>query len=264
MTKDHVMWDELAAGHVLRALEPEDEQRFLFHLRGCAQCERSLREMNGVAAQLAYAAEPASPPPQLERSIMDAIGRDSRPLERAVPRQARDLRDDLDDDVVVPIRRRRPTWSTFAAAASLVGLVALGVWNADLRNNVAVKDQAIARLEQVERLAADPATVRVPMTSNVGAAATAYIRGNDGIVLVNGLPANGADSIYVLWFQDESGKFHAAKGFDVVEPGRVNVVDATFDRPVSLIRAVAISREKGRALPADPSFALVHGETRQA
>ena len=37
----HERFEELAAGHALGALEPEDEQAFLAHVPACARCERA-------------------------------------------------------------------------------------------------------------------------------------------------------------------------------------------------------------------------------
>ena len=48
----HEAWDELAAGHALNALEPDDEQRFLAHLAGCRTCTATVDDFALVAAQL--------------------------------------------------------------------------------------------------------------------------------------------------------------------------------------------------------------------
>ena len=257
------MWEELAAGHALRALEPEDEALFLDHLPGCDACARTRDEMTGVASHLAYAAEPADPPEALKRSILDAV-RATGPAAGSgpvVPRQTR--RPDV--PTLITARRpaaaasRRPAGAVLALAASLVLVVGLAVWNANLRSNVAVKDQAIARLSQVEELAADPSTVRVAMTSGSGARGTAYLRGSEGVVLLQGLPANSRDSIYVLWYEDRGGAYHAVDAFDVVDDDRVNAVEVAFGRPVGEIVRVAVSKEPGRTMPTKPSFPLVHG-----
>jgi len=48
----HALYDQLAVGHALSALEPEDEQAFLAHLPGCAACERALAEHTETLAHL--------------------------------------------------------------------------------------------------------------------------------------------------------------------------------------------------------------------
>src|SRR3954466_3686218 len=72
----HAAFDELAAGHALNALEPGDEQTFLAHLDGCAQCQRSLADFSEVAAGVAprSADEPQEqPPPELWVSIRQQV-----------------------------------------------------------------------------------------------------------------------------------------------------------------------------------------------
>ena len=47
---DHTDFDELAAGHVLHALEHADEQRFLRHAEQCSRCQQTVAEFRAVAA----------------------------------------------------------------------------------------------------------------------------------------------------------------------------------------------------------------------
>lgn len=65
----HEPFEELVVGFALSALEPEDEQEFLRHLAGCARCERALAQHADTLAHLAYAVEPATPPPSLLEGI---------------------------------------------------------------------------------------------------------------------------------------------------------------------------------------------------
>ena len=67
---DHTDFDELAAGHVLHALEYEDEQRFLRHAGQCSRCQQTVAEFRAVAATLAQTAPPAEPSARLGERIM--------------------------------------------------------------------------------------------------------------------------------------------------------------------------------------------------
>ena len=58
----HEEWEELAAGHALGALEPDDEQRFEAHRATCAECRRVLAETEAVMADLSYATDQVAPP----------------------------------------------------------------------------------------------------------------------------------------------------------------------------------------------------------
>jgi anti-sigma factor RsiW len=75
----HAEYEQLAAGYVLGALEPDDEHRFQRHLEGCTVCEASVRELEEVAGALAYAAPPVEPPAALRASIRQEIGATARP-----------------------------------------------------------------------------------------------------------------------------------------------------------------------------------------
>jgi anti-sigma factor RsiW len=69
----HGEFEELAAGYVLGALEPDDEHAFQRHLGGCAACEANVRELETVAGELAYAAPPVDPPDTLWAGIRREI-----------------------------------------------------------------------------------------------------------------------------------------------------------------------------------------------
>lgn len=265
MTGGHAHWEELAVGHAFAALEPEDEEVFLAHRRGCDVCARTLDETTAVAAHLAYAAEPAAPPAALHDAIVDAVRRSGRPVAFPEPVSARPQPPGSRLAETAPARS--PRRSGLGSAGLAVGLVAglvsvigLGVWNTNLRANVAVKDAAIARLEGVGELAGDPATVRVAMTSGTGISGTALVRGAQAYVLLHGLPVNPAGTTYVLWYRDDQRGYHAIDTFDVREADHVNVVEAALDRPIELIAAIAVSREPGRSAPPTPSSTLLQGE----
>ena len=68
----HSEYEELAAGYVLGALEPDDEHVFQQHLGGCPVCEANVRELEAVVGELAYAAPPRSGPRR-------PVARSSRP-----------------------------------------------------------------------------------------------------------------------------------------------------------------------------------------
>src|SRR5215216_3070610 len=81
----HSEYEELAAGYVLGALEPDDEQVFQRHLDGCPVCEANVRELEAVVGELAYAVPPADPPDTVWAGIRREIRSEAvRP--EAVPR----------------------------------------------------------------------------------------------------------------------------------------------------------------------------------
>ena len=131
----HEPFEELAVGHALSSLEPEDEQAFLTHLPGCAACQRALVQHGDTLAHLAYASEPASPPASLLAGIRAGVAASGR---------AASFPDPVVFDVPVSLadRRRRPSartmrrtaaWTGVAAAAALIGT--LGVANSALQRD---------------------------------------------------------------------------------------------------------------------------------
>ena len=120
---EHV--DELISGYALHGLDAADERLVLAHVETCERCRVQLREMEGVAAALAFAAPQAEPPPELRDRLLEAIGPEvvpSAPLEAPPPPRAR--------------------WSWWprvsAVAVPVLGLavIALAVWNISLRGDV--------------------------------------------------------------------------------------------------------------------------------
>jgi hypothetical protein len=71
----HDAWDELAAGHALHALSPEEDRRFLVHLADCPDCTAALEEYAFVAAQLGSLSRPqeVQPEPPAYADIRDRL-----------------------------------------------------------------------------------------------------------------------------------------------------------------------------------------------
>jgi anti-sigma-K factor RskA len=125
---EHV--DELIAGHALRALSSEDEERVVVHLAECERCRRRLRETEAVAASLAYSVPQLAPPPELRSRVL-AI---AEPVVAAPVAEAA---------AEAPVRQARrvtrgwwPRFSLVAVPAMAVALVALLAWNLSLRNDI--------------------------------------------------------------------------------------------------------------------------------
>ncbi len=125
---EHV--DELIAAHALHALAPAEERQVEQHVAQCGQCRDRLRELEALAATLAYAAPAASPPPELRDRVMAAIG----PVVAA--------------PVAQPRRRSAPGWwprfSLVAVPALAAAVLALGVWNLSLRGQVTDQGHELA------------------------------------------------------------------------------------------------------------------------
>lgn len=247
----HARYEELAAGHALHALEPEDEQAFVEHLGGCARCQADLAEHAATLAHLAYAPAPADPPSSLLDGIRAGVlasGREvSFPAAQAPVDQLAKARN-------ARRMRRAGTWLGIAAAFALV--VSLGVWNSALRSDRDQQDAWGERMREAVGRMSD-ATATVPLHGEDGALlAVAVVRGADMSLVVDGLPVNDEGTTYVLWGEDRSGDKTAVGAFDV--DSEFDVLDGmrVTDGVGSMARLM-VTREQGDSAPLTPTLPVL-------
>jgi anti-sigma-K factor RskA len=252
----HSEFEELAAGYVLGALEPDDEHDFQRHLGGCATCEATVRELEAVVGELAYAAPPVDPPDALWAGIRREIQADAvRP--GAIPAAAR--RGAAPEAAPEPLpattgrpgrtgRRGRRLLPGLAAAAAIALVAVLSVWNLNLRDeNAAIRDR-VAALERATQLANDPAASLVTLDDApgpAGAQATviASSRQDRGVLLVESLPPLARDRVYELWCVPEGDIARAEKALVFVPLRRQGVQALEFEVPIQPGTVFAITDE---------------------
>jgi anti-sigma-K factor RskA len=127
---EHV--DELIAGHALRALSSEDEERVVVHLAECEQCRRRLRETEAVAASLAYSVPQVAPPPELRSRVL-AI---AEPVVAASAAEVAEREAPARPARVRPRRQWWPRFSLVAVPAMALALAGMIAWNVSLRNDI--------------------------------------------------------------------------------------------------------------------------------
>jgi anti-sigma-K factor RskA len=233
----HSEFEELAAGYVLGSLEPDDEHDFRRHLDGCATCEANVRELEAVVGELAYAAPPVDPPDTLWAGIRREIEPEATPR-GATPGAA-------------PRRRvSRRLLPGLAAAAAILLVVALSVWNLSLRDeNAAVRDR-LAALERATQLANDPSAKLVTMDEVPGpegaqATVIASSRQDRGVLLVQSLPPLARDRVYELWGVPQGDIDKAQKALVFVPLRRQGVQALQFEVPIQPGTVFAITDEPG-------------------
>lgn len=250
----HSEWEALAAGHAFNALEPEDEQAFLAHLAGCDRCMRDLASYESVGAGLAHAVEPAEPPADLGRRILDAAHAERPAVFPPTPERVALFR---------PKRGRvwQPTFrlATLGTAAAFVLVLALSAWNVVLRTESATTRAALDRRTAALRCLTAADSARAQLASETDKRGTACVGGGKAYVFVDRLaPNDTASSVYVLWWQDGKEGLHAVAPFDVPESGT-----ALFELPMSVppsdVRGLAISLEPGRGMPTAPTQRIAYG-----
>ena len=277
----HARYEELAAGHALSALEPEDEQDFVSHLLECARCERELAEHEATLAHLAYAPEPADPPAALLEGIRAGVLASGR--EATFPASASGAHEQsaatgaaaADQAPVAPApvdldarRRRRDAsrlrragvWTSIAAAAALI--VSLGVWNAALQRDRDAQAELTGRLAKAVSPLRDAATDTVPLADENGeVVAVALVRGDDMTLVVDGLPVNDAATTYVLWGESRYGDKRAVGAFDVTTD-EVDVLDGLrLKESVADVTRFMVTREQGDGPPPIPTLPVLAAGT---
>jgi anti-sigma-K factor RskA len=244
----HSEYEELAAGYVLGALEPDDEHIFQRHLDGCTSCGANVRELEAVVGELAYAVPPVDPPDTLWAGIRHEIGPEAagRPSAPAAPPER----------AAAPGRapraggRRLRLLPGLAAAAAILLVVVLSLWNLNLRDENAVYRDRLAALERATQLANDPDASLVAMddvAAPAGARATviASTREDRGVLLVENLPPLQRNRVYELWGVPEGNIDLAEKAVVFVPLRRPGTQALSFEVPIQPGTVFAITDEPG-------------------
>jgi len=236
---NHSEYEQLAAGYVLGALEPDDEHVFQRHLGGCSECEANVRDLEGVVGTLAYAAPPVDPPETLWASIQ----REIRPEQRRVQPQPQPR----------SVRQRRrwasPLVARLAAAAAIVLVAALSVWNLNLRDENAGYRDRVTALEQATRLLNEPDTAKVALEGSAAEARATVLAADAqdrGVLVVENLPPLQRGKVYELWGIPDRGTGRAQKALVFTVPlRRQGVQTLEFQVPIQPDTVFAISEEPG-------------------
>jgi anti-sigma-K factor RskA len=204
----HIEFEQLTAGFVLGALEPDDEHAFTDHLAGCPTCQSGVRELEQVVGELPQAVPVAHPPRSLRLALRRRIG--YRRRRRATM-------------VVGPGVRRRAV-ARIAVAAGLVALFGLSFWNMSLRNQVAVQQRQVDAFQSAVSILNDPQARQVALRpvggrSGQGKVLASAARG-EGVLVVEGLSGPAPGQVYQVWAVPPGKQKESA------EPGRTWVSSA--------------------------------------
>ncbi len=255
MTRNHDELAALAESYVLGALSDAEAREFETHLKSCADCARTMRELTAIGEALARNVPQHAPPPGLRERV----------IARAVARPQ-------------PTRRLVPAW--LAAAAALVAAIMGGAawqYRNDATRARADHHAAVARVSalelQVKQLQTDASTA---------AHTRAVLAANDlSRVDLAGQPAAPGAAGRVFW-SPTHGLVFAATNLPPLPPGRVYQLWIVADAPISagIARpggpgdfnanaaapganpgaakafAVTIEPEGGRPAPTGPMFLL--------
>lgn len=238
----HELYEQLAVGHALNALEPEDEQLFVGHLAGCASCERALAEHHETLGHLAYGTVSAEPPPSLLEGIRAGVAESGRagafpaPVSLDAARQRRQS------------RTVKLTTALVGVAASVVLVAALLLVNVGLqsRNDDLSTREAAIRTTVSSLLT--PGSREIKLSGQ--GQAVAVVHGRDVSLVISGVDANDtANSVYVLWEKSRFGDVRAVGTFDVRSEDLAVVNGLHLAKEDGSVKALMVTREKGRTAP---------------
>jgi anti-sigma-K factor RskA len=184
---------ELAAGHALHALSPDDETAFETARRQHPDWEHHVTTDAETAALLADNISDVAPPPGLRTALLEQISTDPQAPAAPLAQEAENT------PTPAPANPRR--WgarSWFALAASLALLVGVG-WGAVTVGERLNTPASVVALDQIES-ASDAQSETVTLSD--GGEVTAHWSESVGkaVLVSDGLPTIADDESFELWF----------------------------------------------------------------
>lgn len=186
---------ELAAGHALHALSPEDETAFQTARRQHPEWEHHVTTDAATAAELAEGVSEVAPPEGVRAALLAQIA--TSPA--AAPATGEAVASDVDVASVAPASapRRWAARSWFALAASLALLVGVG-WGAVFVGQQLSAPASIVALDEIEA-APDAQSQTVSLAD--GGQVTAHWSESVGkaVLVSDGLPSLTDDESFEMW-----------------------------------------------------------------
>jgi anti-sigma factor RsiW len=259
---------ELAPAFVLGILSPAESDAVRGHLAECPELHAEMAELNSVVPALFEAVEPVVPPAGLKDRIMAAAAADlaARREAPAPVAPAPSRPGDVQRPAAAPRRTwdlgaifRRPVWAAVAAAA-VVAAVALGAWNAQLRDQVAgleaYRDGVIAVLDKAAKPGAQLAVLADPSgaAGPTGLAAVAA-DGSVAIVMRDLAPTTGTQ-VYEAWLIAGKQAPVPIGGFAVGRSGSAAFLTTHAPLGEGVVVALTLEPQEGATTPTPPIRAL--------
>jgi hypothetical protein len=196
---------ELAAGYVLGALEPAEEQAVREHLATCPEPHEEFAELGSVLPALAQGVELVEPPASLKERVMAAVAADraARLAARGAPAEP------VPEGVVAfppaeeRAARRTTTGTWLLRIAAVLAIVALGVSNVFLLSRPQPAEVGFAQaVDRVLEAAAQEGSVSAVLKPGIegGPSGLAAVTADGSIVLaMQGLSPTAGTEVYEAW-----------------------------------------------------------------
>lgn len=267
---DHVGWDELAVGWSLRSLEPDDEDRFAAHLLDCGRCQQTAGDGAEALARLVTQMPLQSPSPQLRDRLLTQAAQTPQNPGAPMPAYSSESSGDAPvHDLAaarVTARHRRGARTGFqrvtsliAAAAAVLAIAGLGIWNVTIAND---RDAAVAAAQQrgdiLSALGESGAGQLTALHNGDGqTVATLVVSDNQAMVLAADLQVNDRErETYVIWGVGGAGAVPLGT-FDIVHDGLdMRTLSLTAD-DFGDFQLYGLTLEQGRTAPAVPNPTMI-------
>jgi len=221
-------FDDLKGAYVLGALDESERLEFEGYLAAHPELQSEIDELGSIADLLAFAPQEYEPSPELRRNLLGRIGEasDDSPRRRARSRE----------------RIFGPSGlAATIAAAAVLAVVGLFLWNASLRGEVEDLRGTLETRETHELQGSGPAEDVRGEVVEVG-----YGR---AILVAENLPPTPEDEVYETWLMhggvpEPAGLFEPREGGDAAAP-----IEGSIDEA----EAVAVTVEPSGGSPAPTS-----------
>ena len=259
---------DLAPAFVLGALEAGEADSVRRHLAACPEAHAEMAEIGSVVPALFELVELVEPPAGLKARILAAAAADTQRAGDAQPAAATPApaRDTTRPRAVADERSgrrdasifRRPVWAAVAIAAAL-GVLALGAWNLQLRNEmdglIAYRNGVVAVLQEAAKPGAEVAVLTSPDAAGPSGLAAVGRDGRVALVMRDLAPTTGSQ-VYETWLIAGDASPVPIGGFTVDASGTASF--ATANASLGANVTVALTREPGPGAktPTAPIIAL--------
>lgn len=264
-SEEHRVFDELAVGWALHALEPEDEAVFAQHLPGCGRCAQTVADTSEVMATMAADLPQVEPSPGLRDRLRAAVAETQQIApDDVVPEPARPAATGFPGyrPVEPPVERpRRRSPLLVLAAAAVAAIVGLGVWNVFLADARSDLEATLAQQERiVDALLTPGETTVAALSADDGRAVATVVARSDRVDVISyGLAVNDRENqTYVLWGIDGSGPT-AIDTFDVERSQMTLQTVGSGSTGLDGFPSYGISLEPGREAPPEPTDIVAMG-----
>ena len=264
---------DLAPAFVLGSLGPSESDAVRRHLVDCPELHAEMAELNSVIPALFATVEQVEPPAGLKARIMAAAAADLAARQGAVappagappavapsaPAQPRPSAEAPRRGWDLGALFRRPVWAAVAAAA-LVAAVALGAWNAQLRDQVAGLEAYRNGVVQVLDQAAQPGAQLAVLTAPAGTGgpsglAAVAADGSVAMVMRDLTPTTGSQ-VYEAWLIAGKEAPVPIGGFTVGGNGFASFIAAHAALGEGVVVALTLEAHEGAQTPTLPIIAL--------